>query len=147
MGRDPLWQMSGLSHMLHTPVLSPSLGRQISLAGQRASGSNRRAERSLDSTQEEHAHSCLLLRQGRLKLHRSLTSFLSSHQPELRHCSSPSSFTTQLHVRERGALSQGENSAVRHKNSSDLVRHLSRVGADITSPYTSGTSEIIWVSD
>ena len=54
---------------------------------------------------------------------------------------------TQLHIREKGALSQGENSAVRYKNSSDPVRHLSRVGADITKPYTSGTSEVIWVSD
>ena len=53
-------------------------------------------------------------------------SFLSSQQPELRQRSSPSSFRTQLHIRKRSALGQGENSAVRHKRPSE---------ADIKSPH------------
>ena len=77
MGREPLWPMSGSSYVLHPPVLGPQPGKTDLFS---CLEGLTRAERSLDSTQEEHAPSCLLLRQGRLKLHRRapVSSHLSS---------------------------------------------------------------------
>ena len=90
-----------------------TLGRQVHLAGWRASETNRRALGSLDSAGEEHAHVCLLPKQGRegeLKLYRLLAYFpqLPGHtpQPELSDCTSLTCFKTQFHTGARAAMTK-----------------------------------------
>ena len=63
MGRDLPWKVSGESHRLGTPVLGSHTGEQAPLAGQRASGTNRRTVGTLDSAREELSPTGLLLRQ------------------------------------------------------------------------------------
>ena len=64
MGGEPPWGMSGLSHILGTPVLGSSRGKTSPLGWLEGCETNRRAVGSLDSALEECAHACLLLRQG-----------------------------------------------------------------------------------
>ena len=65
MGRDPHWGVSGLRHRLGTPLLGSYTGEMSPLAGQRTTGTNKRAEGSLNFALEECMHAGLSPRQSR----------------------------------------------------------------------------------
>lgn len=57
-------------------IQGPNIGKLSPSAGWSASKSNRKAMGNLDFANEEHAHACLLLKQGRLK-----TAFMADQFP------------------------------------------------------------------
>lgn len=74
--RDPPCGVSASSHILATPqpwAQTPT--RQVHLPGLKNSETNRRTIRNLDCTWEEHPHTCLLMKRGRLKLHETLAGY------------------------------------------------------------------------
>lgn len=98
-----------------------------------------------ESTWEECQNICLLLKQGRedrLKLHRWLTGFLQTSQPNLSEGPSRPFFTLQLHIRARTTMTKeraqaSEQSQIRLKAASELGTE----GTAIPGTYTGNASK------
>ena len=105
------WMVQTTYWMAQPWGLTP--GGQVPLAGLKTSGINNKAVRNLASTGEEHAHACLLPKQGRgrrLKLPGTLVCFLQLHQhvlqPEMCTCSGLTCSLVQLHTRARVVMAK-----------------------------------------
>ena len=64
MGRDPLWEMSGLSHILGTLALGLGTGKRSTLHWSENQWTNRTTLRYLNFTCEECEYICLLSTQS-----------------------------------------------------------------------------------
>ena len=120
---------------MSTPALGSDTGKIGPFVGWRGSGTNRRAEGSLDSTCEEYACACLCQEQsgaGTLKLHMMVAGFMQAPwsvlQPELSICFGPWLFQNIAPHHSKSGSGWWDSSVVRDKGSWDLGWHLSLVG-------------------